>query len=107
MSIVGKLELKTEKDVAKDTEISLLELFPYEERVKEFPLEADVVKDRTRLKVTVAKIGSIDTIADANRKKGGKIHLWTLMKYAQSSNKIKTSEAIKKDESIAITVEMP
>ena len=105
MAIVGRIELKTDKDVAKGTEISLLELFPYAERVKEFPLEAGVTHGQTRLKVTVAKLGSIDTIADATREKGEKIHLWALMKYGQTSKKIKTLEAIKKDENIAITVE--
>jgi hypothetical protein len=105
MTTVGKLEMKTDKDVAKDTEISLLELFPYAERVKEFSLETDVTRDQTRLKVTIAKLGSIDAIADATRKKDEKIHLWALMKYTQTSKKIKASEAIKKDDLLAITVE--
>jgi hypothetical protein len=105
MATVGKLELKTDKDVAKDGEISLLELFPYTERVKEFSLETDVTKGKTNLKVTIAKLGSIDTTADATRKKDEKIHLWTLMKYIHTSKKIKAPEAIKKDESIAIIIE--
>ena len=105
MTTVGKLEMKTDKDVAKDTEIGLLELFPYAERVKEFSLETDVTRDQTRLKVNITKFGSIDTIADATRKKDEKIHLWALMKYASSSKKVKALEEVKKDESIAITVE--
>ena len=107
MTAVGKLELKSDRDVAKDAEISLLELFPYEERIKQFPLETDVEREMTRLRVAVAKIGDIDTFADATRKKGETIHLWALMKYAHSSKKIKVLEDIKKDESIAITIERP
>jgi hypothetical protein len=105
MAIVGKAELKTDKDVDKEAEISLFDLFPYEERIKEFAVEADVVQNATRLKVTIAKLGSITALSDATREKGGKIHLWALLKYADTSRKLKTQEAIKKDETIAITVE--
>ena len=106
MPTIGKIELKADKALGKDAETSLMELFPYTERVKEFSLEADVTRNQTRLKVTVAKLGSIDTIADATRKKDEKIHLWALMKYTDSSNKkIKVSEAIKKGDTLAITVE--
>ncbi len=105
MTTVGKLELKADKDVGKGAEISLLELFPYTERIKEFSLETDVTRDQTRLKVTVARIGSINTIADATRKKEEKIHLWALIKYTDSSKKIKTAEAIKKGDTLAITAE--
>jgi hypothetical protein len=105
MPVVGKIELKTDKDVGKNTEISLLELFPYEERVKEITLETEVARDKTRLKVTVAKLGVIDTIADATRKQGEKAHLWALMKYGKTTKKMKVQEPIKKDEALAITVE--
>ena len=104
MATVGKIELKTDKDVDKEAEISLLELFPYAERIKEFSLEADVERE-TRLKVIVAQLGTINTIADATRKKDEKIHLWALMKYADTSRKVKAQEVIKKDDTIAITVE--
>ena len=105
MPVIGKIKLKADKDVGKDVEISLLELFPYTERVKPLTLEADVTRDQTKLRINIAKAGTIDTAADATRKKGEQIHLWALMKYAQSSQKIKTLKAIKKDEALAVTVE--
>jgi hypothetical protein len=107
MPVIGKIELKADKDVEKDTEISLLELFPYEERVKPLTLEADVTRDQTRLKINIAKVGTIDSVADATKKTGEQVHLWALMKYAQSSKKVKLQEAIKKDEALAVTVETP
>ena len=75
MATIGKLELKTDKDVEKDAEISLLEFFPYTERVNEFVLKADVIRDQTRINITVAKLVNIYTMADTTRKKGDKIHL--------------------------------
>lgn len=105
MPIIGKIELKADKDVDKDVEISLLELLPYTERIKQITLKAVVTRDQTKLRINIAKVGSIDTTADATRKKGEQIHLWALMKYAQSNKKVKASEAIKKDEALAVTVE--
>lgn len=105
MPVIGKIKLKTNKAVEKDTEISLLEIFPYEERVKLLTLEADVTRDQTKLKINIAKVGTINTTADATKKKGEKIHLWALMKFAQSSKKVRTLKAIKKDEALAVTVE--
>ena len=105
MPVIGKIELKSGKDVEKNTEITLMDLFPYEERIKEITLGADVSRDQAKLKVTVAKLGVIDSIADASRKQGEKAHLWTLMKYSKTTKAIKAPEPIKKDEMLAITVE--
>ena len=104
MPIVGKIELKTNKDVGKNTEISLLELFPYEERIKKIPLKSDVSSDQ-KLKVTIAKLGVIETSSDATKKQGEEAHLWALMKYGKTTIKIKTLEPIKKGEMLGITVE--
>ena len=89
MAAVGNLELKTDKDLGKDAEISLLELFPYTERVKEFVLKADVIHDQTILNIIIAKLFNIDTMANTARRKDDKIHLWALMKYGHSSKKLK------------------
>jgi hypothetical protein len=105
MPLVGKIKLKSDKDVGKDIEISLLELFPYEERIKKIPLEADITKDQTRLKVTIAKLGVIESISDVSKKKSEEAHLWSLMKYIKTTEKTKVLKPIKKDEALDITVE--
>ncbi len=105
MPIVGKVELKADKDVSAGAETSLSELFPYSERRKEFSVNAEVTKDKTKLKLAVEKLGSLDTTADTSMKKGEKTNLWMLTKIADFSKKVKASEAIKKGDVVAITVE--
>jgi hypothetical protein len=105
MPVVGKVELKAEKDVAAGAETSLSDLFSYSERRKEFTLESDVERDKTKLKVNVAKLGTIEATADTTKKKGEKTNLWLLMKVADFSKKVKAKEAIKKGDTLAITVE--
>jgi hypothetical protein len=105
MPVVGKVELKAEKDVAAGAETSLSDLFSYSERRKEFTLESDVERDKTKLKVNVAKLGTIEATADTTKKKGEKTNLWLLMKVADFSKKVKAKEDIKKGDTLAITVE--
>jgi molybdopterin converting factor small subunit len=105
MPAVGKVELKAERDVAAGAETSLSDLFSYSERRKEFTLESDVERDKTKLKVSVAKLETIEATADTTKKKGEKTSLWLLMKVADFSKKVKAKEAIKKGDTLAITVE--
>ncbi|MBS7642468.1 MAG: hypothetical protein QW374_06520 [Candidatus Bathyarchaeia archaeon] len=105
MPIVGKISLKADKDVNAGAEVSLSELFTYDERRKEFTLESDVERDKTKLKVTVSKLGVIETVADTTKKKGDKTNIWLLMKISDFSKKVKASESIKKGDILDITVE--
>jgi len=105
MPLVGKVELKADRDVAANAEVSLSELFPYAERSKEFTLEADVERNKTKLKITVAKLGTIEAVADETKKKGEKTSLWRLLKIADASKKVKAKEAIKKGDVLAVTIE--
>lgn len=106
MPIIGKVELKAEKDVSAGTEIILSELVSYTERSKEFSVEVDVTRDKTKLKVTVAKLGTLDvSSADTTKKKGEKTNLWMLVKSTDFSKKVKASEAIKKGDVLTTTIE--
>ena len=105
MPTLGKVELKADKDVSAGVETSLSELFPSSERNKMFSLEGDVTRDKTKLKVTVAKLGSLDATADTGKKKGENTSLWMLTKASDFSKKVKASEAIKKGDVLAVTVE--
>ncbi|MDH5815176.1 MAG: hypothetical protein QE164_00015 [Candidatus Nezhaarchaeota archaeon] len=105
MPVVGKVELKADKDVKKGEEVSLTELFPYSERTKEFTVDVDVERDKTKLKITVAKLGTIETTADTTKKKGEKTSLWAITKYSDMSKKVKASEDIKKGETLSVTIE--
>lgn len=105
MPIVGKISLKADKDVNAGAEVSLSELFTYDERRKEFTLESDVERDKTKLKVTISKLGVIETVADTTKKKGDKTNIWLLMKISDFSKKVKAAESIKKGDILDITVE--
>ena len=105
MSIVGKVELTADTDVRAGTETSMSGLFSTEGRKKEFVLEAAVVRDKTKLKVTVAKLGILEATADATRQKGNKTNLWLLIKTSDFSKKVKASESIKKGDVLPITVD--
>ena len=105
MSIVGKVELTADKDVRAGTETSMSGLFPIEGRKKEFVLEANVARDKTKLKVTVAKLGILETTADTTRQKGDKLNLWLLIKTSDFSKRVKASETIKKGDILPITVD--
>jgi molybdopterin converting factor small subunit len=74
-------------------------------RRKEFTLESDVEKDKTKLKVNVSKLETIEATADTTKKKGEKTNIWLLVKVADFSKKVKAKEAIKKGDTLAITVE--
>ena len=104
MSVIGKVELKADKDVIAGAETSLSELFPSPEHSKEFPVEGDVTRNETKLKVAVTKLGSLDVTADTTKKKGEKTNLWQLTKIADFRKKVKASEQIKKGDVLAITV---
>lgn len=105
MPLLGKVELKANKDVKAGDETTLSELFTFDERRKELTLEADVERDKTKLKVTVEKLGSFETTADTTRKKGEKTNLWMLLKVADFTKKIKSAQEIKKGDALSITVE--
>ncbi|MCX8205169.1 MAG: hypothetical protein N3H31_05915 [Candidatus Nezhaarchaeota archaeon] len=105
MVTLGKVELKANKDVKAGEETTLSELFTFDERRKEFTLEGDVERDKTKLKVSVSKLGALETTADTTKKKGEKTNLWMLLKVADFSKKVKSSQEIKKGDTLAITIE--
>ena len=102
---IGKIDLKTDKDVSTNAETSLVDLFSSTERYKEFTLDGDVRRDDTKLKITAAKLASIDFTADLTKWKGNKTSLNAIMRYTYLSKKIKASQAINKGDTITINIE--
>ena len=106
MAVIGKIEMQAERDVAANGETRLLDLFSFSERSKPFVTDVDIKKDETKLKVHVDKVGILETTADLNIPKGFNANLATLMKWADESKTVKVLKAIKKDESLAVMVEV-
>ena len=105
MATVGKIDLKADRDASAAVEISVSELFSYAERTKKVTLDTDVTRDQTKLKVTIAKLGTLDIIADTTEKKDGQASLFTLMKRDDLWKKIKASKAIKKEDTLTVNIE--
>jgi len=105
VAVIGKTELKADKDAEANTEASLFDLFTFSERNKQFTVDQDIKRDQTKLKVNVAKFGTLDIISDANLAKGFNTSLATLLKWADTSKKVKVSESIKKGDTLVVTIE--
>ena len=105
MSVIVKVDLKADRDVNAGAEISLYDLFPYMERNKEFTLESGVERDKTKLKITVSKLGSVEIMANTSKKKGEKTNIVMISKTADLSKKVKAKENIKKGDVLSVTVE--
>ncbi len=102
---LGSIELVVDKDVKKGEETKINALFASNEQRKEFELLEDVTKDKTGIKVTIAKVGSFDTKADTSKKKGEKTRCQDLLKFADLSKNLKASEDIKKGDKLGVTIE--
>ena len=105
MDKLGSVELVADKDVKKGEETKINALFASSEQRKEFELLKDVTRYTTGIKVTIAKVGSFDTKADASKKKKEKTNCVTLLKYADVSKNLKASEDIKKGDKLGVTIE--
>ncbi len=105
VAIVGRINLKAGRDVKIGEEVSIYELFGGEELQKEFIVESDIELDKTKLKINVEKVGEIECIADAFKKKGAKASIWNIMKYKDMSMKIKSTREVEKGENLSITIE--
>ncbi len=106
MAVIGKTELQADKDIMANTETRLLDLFSFDERSKQFVVEQPVKRDETKVKVNVAKVGSLEGMSDATLPKGFNTSLELLMKWADLSKKITVAQPVKKGETLAVTVEV-
>ena len=102
---LGSVELVADKDVKKGEETKINALFVSSEQRKEFELLEDVTRDKTGIKVTIAKAGSFDTKADITKKKSEKTNCNSLLKWNDLSKNLKASEDIKKDDKLGVTIE--
>jgi hypothetical protein len=105
MDKLGSVELVADKDVKKGEETNINALFSYSEQRKEFELLEDVTRIETGIKVTIAKVGSFDTKADASKKKGEKTNCRALLKFIDLSKNLNASEDIKKGDKLGVTIE--
>ena len=105
MAKLASIELNADQDVAKGKKTSIIPLFSQTEGWKSFELFENVEKDKTRIKVTIARVGSFQTKANATRKKGEKTNCWSLLNRSDFTKKIAATDDIKKGDKLTVTLE--
>ncbi len=105
MAKLASIELNADQDVAKGMKTSIIPLFSHTEGWKNFELLENAETDKTRIKITIARVGSFQTKANATRKKGEKTSLWLLLKQDDFTKKIAATDAIKKGDKLTVTLE--
>ena len=124
---LGAVELQARKDVMKGERTSIESLFSYGERRKQFELEADVRRWRTKLRVefllvppaeasSVLKswreleikipLGSITTLADITKKRGEKTSLNGILASTARRAPFIAEESVKAGENVLCTLEI-
>ena len=107
MAKLASIELNADQDVAKGKKTSIIPLFSQTEGWKSFESFENVEKDKTRIKVTIAKVGSFQTKANTTRKKGEKTSCVLLLKPDDFRKKIAATGDIKKGDKLTVTLERP
>jgi len=105
MAKLASIELNADQDVAKGKKTGIIPLFSYTEGWKNFELLENVQTDKTRIKVTIAKVGSFHTKANAEKKKGEQTNLWSLLKRQDLTKKIVATDDIKKSDKLTVSLE--
>jgi len=105
MAKLASIELNADQDVAKGKKTSIIRLFSQTEGWKNFELLENVERGKTRIKVTIARVGSFQTKANTTRKKGEKANCWSFLDRSDFSNKIAATDDIKKGDKLTVTLE--
>ncbi len=105
MAKLASIELNVAQDVAKGNKTRIISLFSNADLWQEFQLLENVQRDKTGIKVTIAKVGSFRTKADTTRKKGEKTSCSLLLKRDGFTRKIAAIDDIKKGDKLMVTLE--
>lgn len=105
MPTLGSVELTAALDVKKGGKVKIPDLFTVEERMKYFTAEADAPTD-AKIKISVAKLEPLETIADLGSRKGEPTSLWRLLKIWDLDKELTASDDIKKGEVLKVLVEV-
>jgi hypothetical protein len=104
MSIIGKVELESNKAANSGEETTLLDLFTFEERSKKFNVDQGVKREQ-KLKIHLEKISTIEATSDSVLPTGFPTSIATLLKWTDENKKFKVAEPIKKGSMVEIAVE--
>jgi hypothetical protein len=105
MAKLASIELNADQDVAKGKKTSIIRLFSQTEGWKNFELLENVERGKTRIIVTVARVGSFQTRANTTRKKGEQTNCWSFLDRIDFSKKIAATDDIKKGDKLTVTLE--
>jgi len=105
VATLGSIELEAAVDVKKGEKTTISKLFTVEERKKYFNAEVDA-PTAAKIRVNVAKLEPLETIADLGSKKGEQASLWRLLKIWDLDKELTATDDIKKGEKLKVTVEV-
>ncbi|MCD6387501.1 MAG: hypothetical protein J7L30_04175 [Methanophagales archaeon] len=126
---LGVVELQTRKSVRRGERTSIESLFSYGERRKQFELEADVRRWRTKvrvkillkppeealgvlkswregIKIEIPKLGSLTTLADITKKRGEKTSLNGILASTARRTPFFAEESVSAGESVLCHLEI-
>ena len=126
---LGIVELQTRKSVRRGERTSIESLFSYGERRKQFELEADVRRWRTKvrvkillkppeealsvlkswreeIKIEIPKLGSLTTLADITKKRGEKTSLNGILASTARRTPFFAEESVSAGESVLCYLEI-
>ena len=107
MAKLASIVLTANQEVARGMKTSIIPLFSNSEGWKNFELLENVEKGKTRIIVTIAKVGSFRTKANATKRRGEKTALWLLFDGGDFRYKIVAADDIKKGDKLTVTLETP
>jgi len=105
MAVIGKVEIQADKDVVKNVETKIIDLFTFEERIKKFSVNYPVKMGETKLIIKVDKLEPVEFVSDAMLPAGFSTSVATLMKWGDMDKKVKALEHITKGEILSAAIE--
>ncbi len=102
----ASIELTAAQDVTKGKETSIDTLFlPVDRRQGNSKLREDIQRDKTRIKVTISKVGSFETKANTTKKKWEVITCAMLLSPTALLQKITANADVKKGDKLTVSLE--
>lgn len=104
MPEVGFVELAAAVDVRRGGKVKVSELFTVEERRRAFTAKADVPTG-ARIRVSIAKFETFETIADLGSRSGEACSLWRVLKVWDLDRELTAKEDVRRGERLKVLVE--
>ena len=105
MSVLGSVQVVSDKDVKTGEKATIASMFSIAERSKEYQLGENIIEGKP-IKVSIDKFVPFDTVADATIDADQKVTCWRLVTYVDfNERELVASEDVQKGDSLTVTYE--